>query len=343
MDSAPRRPHYGVVEPTLDLRQLAHFVVVAEELHFGRAAQRLHLSQPALSVQIRKLELSLGTALFTRDSRNVVLTPAGEVLLHQGRGLLAKAGQVARNTKELHGAQRGALRVGFQANAAAELTPQILSAFRAVHPNVHVEMTSFDLTDPYVGLTDGRTDVAFVRPPLIVEDWLGVETLFFEPRVLVVQSSSKYAAAGSVSVEEVLSEPFIARRSPEYWRNFWLAVDDRQGTGVRIGAEVSTVDECFEAIVDGRGVAFTQASTQRYYSRPGLTFVPVTDITPAAVSIAWRKDVRDEVVRDFVNAAQMLASLDAVSHTRAQYAGVPTGLLPAAASEMFPSGVRRIR
>lgn len=327
----------------MDLRQLAHFVVVAEELHFGRAAQRLHLSQPALSVQIRKLEMSLGTPLLIRDSRNVALTPAGDVLLLEGRALLARADRVANETRNRHTAKPGILRVGFQANAAAELTPQILSAFKALHPNVRVDMESFDLTDPYVGLADGRTDVSFVRPPLIVEDWLGVETLFFEPRVLVVPSSSKYAEAGSVSVEEVLTEPFVARRSPEYWRNFWLATEERQGTMVRIGAEVGTVDECFEAIVNGRGVAFTQASTKRYYSRPGLSFVPVIDITPAVVSIAWRKGARDEIVRDFVSAAQILASFEAVPHARTTAAALQHDSSGRILPHSFPEGVRGIR
>lgn len=301
----------------LDLRQLSYFVVVAEELHFGRAAQRLHVSQPALSVQIRKLEMLLGVPLFVRDSRNVALSRAGEVLLLEGRSLLAAAERVAVDTKRLRPElQQRTLRVGFQANAAAELTPQILAAFRAVHPSADVQMTSFDLTDPYVGLSDARTDVAFVRPPLILEEWLGVETLFFEPRVLVVPSTSEHAARGSVSIEQVLAEPFVARRSPEYWRNFWLATDARQGSRIRIGAEVSTVDECFEAIASGRGVAFTQASTERYYSRPGLSFVPVVDIPPAAVSIAWRKDALTDEVRDFVNAARMLASFDVVPHAQ---------------------------
>lgn len=302
--------------PQLDLRLLTYFVAVAEELHFGRAATRLHIAQPSLSVQIRKLEHTLGAVLFLRDSRHVELTQAGEVLLEESRRLLSDAERIVGMTRAAaFGAGRRKLVVGFQANAAAELTPQILSAFQAQFPGVQVHMQGFDFTDPYVGLADGSSDVAFVRPPLVVKDWLGLETLFVEPRVLVVSSNSPLAGQSEVSVEHVTNEFFVARKSPEEWRNFWLATDARQGEQVRLGAEVSTVDECFEAILSQRGVAFSGASTQRFYSRPGLAFVPVTDIPPTTLSIAWRTDVDSQLVNDFVNTARIVASLGTVPTT----------------------------
>jgi DNA-binding transcriptional LysR family regulator len=302
--------------PQLDLRLLMYFIAVAEELHFGRAAARLHIAQPSLSVQIRKLEHTLGAVLFLRDSRHVELTQAGEVLLEESRRLLSDAERVVGLTRAAaHGAGRRKLVVGFQANAAAELTPQILSAFQSQFPGVQVHMQGFDFTDPYVGLADGSADVAFVRPPLVVKDWLGLETLFVEPRVLVVSTSSPLAAQSEVSVEQVTNEFFVARKAPEDWRNFWLATDSRQGEPVRLGAEVSTVDECFEAILSERGVAFSQASTQRYYSRPGLAFVPVTDIPLTSLSIAWRTDVDSELARDFVDTARIVASVGTVPET----------------------------
>lgn len=296
--------------PQLDLRLLTYFVAVAEELHFGRAAARLHIAQPSLSVQIRKLEHTLGAVLFLRTSRSVELTPAGRVLLEESRRLLCDAERIVGLTRAAaQGAGRRKLVVGFQANAAAELTPQILSAFQTHFPSVQVHMQGFDFTDPYVGLADGSSDVAFVRPPLVVKDWLGLETLFVEPRVLVVSTGSPLAGETEISVEQVTGEFFVARKAPEAWRNFWLATDSRQGEPVRLGAEVSTVDECFEAILSQRGVAFSQASTQRFYSRPGLAFVPVTDIPPTTLSIAWRTDVDSQVVRDFIHTARLVASL----------------------------------
>lgn len=291
----------------LELRPLSYFVAVAEELHFGRAAARLHIAQPSLSVQIRKLEHSLGTALFIRDSRHVALTPAGDRLLEGSRQLLADAERIASLTRQIGRSGRSSLVIGFQANAAAELTPDILAAFRAMHPNVEVDMQSFDFSDPYVGLGDGTVDVAFVRPPLMVQDWLSLETLFVEPRVLVVSTDSPLAQQESTHVEQLTEQAFVARRSTDEWRDFWLAVGSRNGHEVHLGADVSTVDECFEAILSNKGVAFSQASTQRFYARPGLTFIPVDGIPPTALSIGWRSDIDSPLTTDFVAAARAVA------------------------------------
>jgi DNA-binding transcriptional LysR family regulator len=296
-----------------ELRLLRYFVAVAEELHFGRAAARLHISQPSLSVQIRKLEHELGAQLLERDSRHVSLTQAGMVLLDEANRLLSGAERLVAATRgAAHDDGNGSLVVGFQANAAAELTPKILAAFQMRFPRVRVEMRSHDFADPYAGLANGSTDVAFVRPPILPEEWLCVETLFIEPRVLVMSEHCHLTGLPRVSVEDVVDEPFVGRRAPEYWRDFWLAVDCRGPHGVRLGAEVGSVDECFEAILANRGIAFTQASTQRFYDRPGLAFVPVDDLPPSPLAIAWRKDMRAHPVRQFVETARRLAALDLV-------------------------------
>jgi len=295
-----------------DLRLLRHFVVVAEELHFGRAALRLHITQPSLSVQIRKLEHMLGVELLTRTSRHVALTTAGSAFVDEARGILARADRAVHVARTAAEGAPARFVVGFLANAAAELTPTIVSAFETIHSHVLVEMRQHDFTDPYLGLADGSVDVAFVRPPVVVHAWLGMETLFAEPRVLVLSSTSPVATHDEVSVEMLVDEPFVVRRAPDYWRDFWLATDRRGGHPVRVGAEVTTVDECFEAILAERGMAFTQASTQRYYARPGLSFVPVRDVSPSSVAIAWRRDAESPLVTDFVQLARSLAALGGV-------------------------------
>ena len=179
-------------------------------------------------------------------------------------------------------------------------------------------MKSHDFSDPYVGLADGSSDVAFVRPPLLAEDWLGLETLFVEPRVMVTSDRSLLAGAAEVSIEQVLAYPFVARKAPEFWRDYWLADESRGGIAARLGAEVRTVDECFEAIQSGRGVAFSQASTARFYARPGLSFVPVSDIPATVLSIAWRTDEPNDLVRDFVDIARSLAVVTSIPQTLTQ-------------------------
>jgi DNA-binding transcriptional LysR family regulator len=295
-----------------ELRLLRYFVAVAKELHFGRAAARLHISQPSLSVQIRKLEHQIGAQLLERTSRQVALTPAGVVLLEEAERLLTSAERLASVTRNAaHNGGHGSLVVGFQANAAAELTPKILAAFQTRFPRVQVEMRS-RFADPYVGLANGSTDVAFVRPPILLQDWLSVETLFVEPRVLVMSADNDLATRERVTVEDIVDEPFVGRRAPEYWRDFWLAIDRRGPHNVRLGADAGSVDECFEAILANRGVAFTQASTQRFYGRPGLAFVPVDGLPPSPLAIAWRNDMDARPVHQFVETARMLAALDLV-------------------------------
>ncbi|MGE3285213.1 MAG: LysR family transcriptional regulator [Pseudonocardia sp.] len=291
-----------------ELRTLRYFVAVAEELHFGRAAARLHIAQPSLSVQIRKLERGLGVALLVRTSRSVGLTPAGEVLLAEARILLADAERVYAVTRGAGRQDRRAIVVGFQANAAAELTPRILGRYAERFPGRRVEMRSCDLTDPFAGLSDGSVDAAFVRLAFPVPDRLRAEVLFREPRVLGVRADSPLAGSGPVSIERLLDEPFVARRGPGPWRDYWLAADARDGHEVRIGAQITRLEECLEAVLSGRGIGFTQMSTLRYYSRPGLTAVPVVDISPSDLAVAWRADDQSEPVRDFVETARVVAA-----------------------------------
>ncbi|MFC5995040.1 LysR family transcriptional regulator [Pseudonocardia hispaniensis] len=295
-----------------ELRTLRYFVAVAEELHFGRAAARLHIAQPSLSVQIRKLESALGVPLLVRTSRSVSLTRAGETLLAEARSLLADAERIAHVTRHAGERDRRSILVGFQANAAAELTPRILALYAKRYPLRRSEMRSRDLTDPFVGLADGAVDVAFIRPTTDLPDWLSAEVLFREPRVLAVSVDSPLASLSEVTIQQLLDQPFVARNGPDSWRDFWLATEQRGGHTARIGAQISQLEECLEAVIAGRGIGFTQISTLRYYSRPGLTAVPVVDIPPSDVAIAWRSDDTSDLVRDFVETARMVAATTCV-------------------------------
>lgn len=142
-----------------------------------------------------------------------------------------------------------------------------------------------------------------------------------------MSADNELAARERVTVDDVVDEPFVGRRSPEYWRDFWLAVDRRGPHTVRLGAEAGSVDECFEAIFANRGVAFTQASTQRFYGRPGLAFVPVDGLPPSPLAIAWRNDMDARPVQQFVETARTLAALDLVPSARPASAEVHWGTI----------------
>lgn len=310
--------------PPFELRVLRYFIAVAEELHFGHAAARLHIAQPSLSVQVRNLERSVGTPLLVRSPRGVSLTPAGEVLLDHARALLAAAEVAAEATRRAAQGVGQRLVVGFQANAAAELTPRVLAAYRQQHPEVHLQMRSYPFADPTAGLADGSADVAFIRPPMPDCEGLRAELLFTEPRILAMPDTYRFASRKTVFVEELLDDPFVARHAPEIWRDFWLAIDVRGGHPTRIGADVKTVDECFEAILSHQGIAFTQSSTQRFYNWPGLAFVPVEDLPPSTVSIAWREDTISPTARAFITTAQTIAATTPVPEAVTFPAAHPT-------------------
>jgi DNA-binding transcriptional LysR family regulator len=293
-----------------NLRLVRYFLAVAEELHFRRAAARLFVSQPTLSDQIHRLEQHLGVRLFERTSRGVILTPAGKEFEGEARTVLAAWEQAVVVTRRVAEERAQMFVVGFVANAAAELTPLITRRFRDHHAGVSVEMHQYDFREPLAGLGTGHVDVALTRPPLGHIPWLHTETLFTEPRVLIVSAANPLAGRDVVSVEDVLDEPFVAWNAPEPCRDFWLALDRRKGHPVRIGREVVTVDECLESILMDAGVAFAQASSQRFYERPGLAFVPTTGLPPASVVVAWCADHETPLVRDFVRVAREIAEID---------------------------------
>ncbi|GGL60585.1 LysR family transcriptional regulator [Streptomyces fumigatiscleroticus] len=294
----------------VDLRVLRSFVAVAEELHFTRAAQRLHITQPALSKQIEQLERHLRLPLLRRSSRAVTLTAAGAALLPGARRLLADWEELLGMAQEVATTEARTLRVGFIANGASELTPRILTAFAGIRPDWRVTMTQALWTDPTAGLAAGDVDVALLRPPLPQSGpRISTRVLLTEERWVALPADHPLACQQVVRFEQLLDEPFIALPAEAgVWRDFWLALDHRDGHPVVIGAEVKTTDEWMEAIANNFGVCFTGASTARFYPRPGVVCRPVEKITPTEVAVAWREADRRRVVADFVTACAETAA-----------------------------------
>lgn len=237
-----------------------------------------------------------------RTSRHAKLTAAGEALLVEARKTPAAADRTIAVALSAARGKASRLTVGFVANAAAELTPAILEEFGRWHPHVDVQMRQFPFSDPLAGL--GTKTSTCVRPSsAAVGPGHQERPLLDKERVLILSERHPPAQYPAVTVEMVLDEPFVARRAPDEWRDFWLGVDHRDGHAVRIGAEVSTVDECLEAVLTVRGIAFTQSSSQRFYARPGLAFVPVSGLSGSTVAIVWRQDDSTPLVHEFVSAA----------------------------------------
>ena len=288
----------------VDTRLLRYFAAVAAEGNLTRAAERLFVSQPALTKQIRQLESRLGVQLFIRSRAGMMLTAAGQALAEKVPAVLAGLGQALREAKAADRHAARALRVGFLAGAANEATQQIIAEFTHLRPGWRVEMRAAPWTDPTAGLANGDADAALLRLPFPGQDTYRVEVLFTEPRWVVLPASHPLAARDLIRFRDLWDEPFVAAPAETgAWRDWWLAVGEREGRPVRIGAvtETGQPDDWLTAIANGYGVALAPESGARYYARPGITYRPVTGVSPSQVGVAWPPDAdTNPVIQDFI-------------------------------------------
>ncbi len=280
----------------VDLRKLRYFVAVAEELHFGRAAERLYIAQPVLSRQVRALEEELGAKLFVRTKRSTELTPAGRQLLDDARPLLASADAVRRRVAQ---AARGpkTFTVGFMPGIT--VTPAV-RAFAAAHPDLEVEVIRTTWDDQVDVLHDGRADVSIVRLP-IDQAGLSLRPLFEEPRVAMLPSDHRLAGKPMIEITDLADEHLLQNPDavPE-WRD--IAVELRLGRPKPVTAYRS-VEEKLEHVAAGRGVSIIPLSVASYYQRPDVAVVPVSELATNKVALAWIASRRSRLLYDFAELA----------------------------------------
>lgn len=286
----------------VDTRLLRYFAAVAEDGSLTRAAERLYVSQPALTKQIRQLEDRLGVRLFTRSRSGMVLTEAGRVLSERAPGLLGDWDAVLRDTRAAAARADRVLRVGFLASAANEATPEIIAAFGRDRPGWRVDMRQASWADPTAGLATGEVDAALLRLPFPGQDDLYVRELFTEPRWVALPAGHRLADREEIPFPELWDEPYIAAPAETgEWRDYWTAAAERDGHAVRIGAVTEHPDAWLSAIANGYGIALAPESAARFYARPGIVYRPVTGVTPTQVGVAWAPTATDDpVVQDFV-------------------------------------------
>ncbi|TKK89354.1 LysR family transcriptional regulator [Herbidospora galbida] len=279
----------------VDLRKLRYFVAVAEHLHFGRAAEALHIAQPVLSRQIRALEEELRAQLFVRTKRATELTPAGEQLLADARPLLASAEGLRRRVAR---AARGGevFTVGFMPGLI--VTPAV-RAFGERHPGLTVEVVRTTWDDQTATLHDGRVDVGYVRLP-IDRRGLRVTPLWSEPRVAALPADHPLAGKDAVGIADLAHERLLQNPDavPE-----WRDVATRRDPEVRFRA----VEEKLEHVAGGHGVVVLPLSVAVFYTRPGVGYVPVTDIPPNQVCLAWSAGRRSPLIAEFAAVAREMS------------------------------------
>ncbi|WP_238011932.1 LysR family transcriptional regulator [Dactylosporangium sp. AC04546] len=283
----------------LESRQLRYFVAVAEELHFGRAAERLGMAQPPLSRAIRDLERHLGVQLLRRTTREVALTPAGEVLLRDARTALDAIAAAARRAQNA-GQPTPALRVALKADYDAGLLPRFLSVYREDPAALAVEVLLGGRGEQVPALRDGRADVALLPRPFD-ERGLDVEVLLVEPRLLAIAADDPLAAHPTLRLDD-LAGRFLPGGGPA----------DRPETATPHDPRHKSYDlaQLFNLVELGTVVWFLPESVARCHPRPGVAYRTVEGLGPSTLCVAWPRDSRDHAVAAFVRAATAVA-LDA--------------------------------
>jgi DNA-binding transcriptional LysR family regulator len=285
----------------LDLRRLSYFLAVAEELHFGRAAARLHIAQPSLSQQIRTLERELGVELLRRDNRRVELTPAGAALLREGRRTLSHAQRAESAARAAGHGISGSLLVGFMGSAGRNLLPAVVREFRGRHPDVAIEVREIALPDTNRAIRDGTVDVAFVRP---IEDdpAVALEALPGDRLVAVLPAGHRLARAASIPLAALAGEPFV-RPNPspvlQPWISFLSIICDRHGFVPRFtDAEASSLPAIVGLVAAGDGVS-VMSNTTHTLPREGVVAVPIED-DYMPLGLAWRVGDASPTVQRFI-------------------------------------------
>ncbi|GAA4035958.1 LysR family transcriptional regulator [Allokutzneria multivorans] len=287
----------------MELRTLRYFVVVAEELHFGRAAQRLRLSQPALSHAVKALERGLGVALLTRDSRRVELTEAGREVLGRARTVLAAAEEVGRAAREHREGLRGRVRVGFLCNDAGfPAIAALLRRFRAEEPGITVEFQRFDFHEQPEFVLDGRADVGLLCLP-VPPHGLHVVPVADEGRRAVLAADHPLAHKDFLTFEDLADVPAPSFRAevPRIWQDFWRVDPRPDGRSPAHGPVADNPETLLAHVAQGSCVAFVAENSSAHYGRDDLVTREVRGLTPRTLALCWARDNANPALSAFTD------------------------------------------
>ncbi len=297
----------------IPIHVIRYFCVLAEELHFGRAAARLSITPPSLSQQIARLEQRIGVRLFERNPRKVELTAHGRDLLPLAQRVQDDHDQVlnwAVSVRRDKDAPR--LRVGIVAAGAGVLTTEAIARMLQDVPTARIEMRRLGFFDVVDDLDAGRADIVFAPWPLDLPARVHVDELWSEPRVLVVPRGHRLAGRESLTIAETADETFVSAAGGSPEAISWWIVDPRpDGTRPRRGPTADSVEGLLELVDAGAGVNIAGASAATHYRRDTLSYVPITDIPPATVVLCSLADTRNPLVHTFRRTALELSPLRA--------------------------------
>jgi DNA-binding transcriptional LysR family regulator len=289
----------------MELRHLHYFITVAEELHFSRAAERLHISQPPLSQQIQNLEDELGVKLFERTKRQVHLTEAGKVFLERCYLVLAQLEQAIAATQRIGRGEVGQLAIGFVVSAMYTVLPEILRGFREKFPAVELQLHELTTAQQIQALYDKQVDVGIVRSA-ISEPGLSVECFLPESLVLALPETHPLSAQTQVSLSTLADELFIlfpAKMGPVFYEQI-INICQQAGFRPKVSQEAVQMETIIGLVAAGMGIAIVPTSLQNFH-RGGVIYRPLKEEIPdTGLYLTWRQHDSSPVVRAFLDLAR---------------------------------------
>ncbi|TFI44725.1 LysR family transcriptional regulator [Diaphorobacter sp. DS2] len=300
----------------MNLRQLSQFVALAETGNFHRAAERLHMAQPPLSVSIRKLEEELGSPLFERTTTGVVLTPAGEAMLGDARRALFHAQQCRQAVQDAREGQGGLLRLGIIGSATYALLPQLIPSLRQRYPQIELELSEATSSEILEGLVSRRFDAGLLRYPVLDPSGFELLPLDRDDFVLAVAESSPLAQRDAIALAEAAHEPFIMYPQHKVPSLSALAMMRCQFSGFapRVAQEAMQVQTIMSLVASGLGVGLV-ASVARQVVPRGVKCLALTDNPPGfhvGIALARLAGGTSRVVERFTEHALRFASVPRV-------------------------------
>ncbi|MFE2440539.1 LysR family transcriptional regulator [Streptomyces sp. NPDC059426] len=293
----------------LEIRELECFLALSEELHFGRAAERLYVSQSRVSQLLRSLERRIGARLLERTSRRARLTPLGERFLADLRpayealyGAVESARWAARGVE-------GVLRIGFQ-GAADERVTAAIAAFRERRPGCETTTVEIPLADPFGAVRAGEVDAAIVCLPVAEPDLVLGPVFSKQPQTVVVSARHPFAGRARVDAEALADCPLIgpSAPAPRYWHDAMAPAATPGGRPIPRGPRVHTLQEGLAAVAAGRGGMLLCVPTAEYHRRRDITFVPVEGVPDSMLGLVWRRADETARIQAFGRAVEELCS-----------------------------------
>jgi DNA-binding transcriptional LysR family regulator len=289
----------------VELRSLRYFVVLAEELHFGRAARRLAITQPPLSIAIRNLENELDVQLLVRDRRRVALTEPGRAFLDQARVVLARASDAVETARAASRGEAGRLAIGFMSASIYTVLPLALREFASSHPGVRLELRELTLPQQFAALEKGDIHVGFIRPQPMEAEFSSA-ILLQEPLVAALPSGHSLSRNRRVRAQSLAREPFVMfQRSPGLvLHDIVLKFCLQQGFSPHVVQEASQTHAVIGLVSAGIGVALVPSSAQEIRLR-GVELRPLAERSPqVGTALAWRSDNDSPALRAFIATAK---------------------------------------